>query len=95
MLAGFGKLALELGRLPEAADYAGLAEVVTRLGSARRALRAFVEGGGAPGLDWEAVRVRFGIGQPPKRQWELLYEANRELLAAFWTRMLQLGRLPD
>jgi DNA phosphorothioation-associated putative methyltransferase len=66
-----------------------------KLGSARRALRAFVQGGGSDGLDWNDVRVRFGIGQPAKRRWELLYEEHGELLDAFWSVMLQLGRLPE
>ena len=39
--------------------------------------------------------MQFGIGQPPKRRWEILYEENRELLDAFWSLVLQLGRLPE
>jgi DNA phosphorothioation-associated putative methyltransferase len=69
--------------------------VSEKLGSAKRALRAFVQGGGVDGLDWNDVRVRFGIGQPAKRRWELLYEKHGELLDAFWSVMLQLGRLPE
>jgi DNA phosphorothioation-associated putative methyltransferase len=95
LLNGFGKLALELGRFPEAAEYEPLPTLCERLGSAKRALRAFVQGGGAEGLSWDEVRVRFGIGQPPKRKWEALYEQHRELLDRFWNRMLQLGRLPE
>src|SRR4029434_5106645 len=47
------------------------------------------------GVSWDDVRVRFGIGQPPKRRWEVLYEQHRELLDSFWSLMLQLGRLPE
>lgn len=95
LLDAFGKLALALGRFPEPTEFGSLAEVSERLGSAKRALRAYVQGGGAEGVDWEEVRVRFGIGQPPKRRWELLYEEHRGLLDAFWALMLQLGRLPE
>jgi len=95
LLDGFGRMALEMGRIPEAAEFDRLAEVSERLGSAKRALRAYVQGCGAEGMDWDAVRVRFGIGQPPKRRWEILYEEHRELLDAFWSLMLQFGRLPD
>ena len=95
LVGGFGKLTLELGRIPESTEYEGLAEISERLGSPKRALRAYVQGGGAEGVDWEQVRVRFGIGQPPKRQWELLYEQHKELLDRFWNLMLQLGRLPE
>lgn len=95
LLNGFGKLALQLGRVPEPAEFQLLGELNERLGSAKRALRAFVQGGGAEGVSWDEVRVRFGIGQPPKRQWEVLYEQHRELLDGFWSLMLQLGRLPQ
>lgn len=95
LLNGFGKLALQLGRIPEPTEFQPLGELNERLGSAKRALRAFVQGGGADGVNWDEVRVRFGIGQPPKRQWEVLYEAHRELLDSFWNVMLQLGRLPE
>ena len=95
LLDAFGKLSLELGRIPESTEYERLAEVSERVGSAKRALRAFVQGGGAKDVDWEQVRLRFGIGQPPKRLWEVLYEAHKELLDAFWSAMLQLGRLPE
>ena len=95
LLGGFGKVALALGRFPAQAEFDRLPELVERLGSAKRALRAFVQGGAAEGIDWEEIRVRFGIGQPPKRRWELLYEENRELLDGFWSLMLQLGRLPE
>jgi len=95
LLDGFGKIALELGRIPELTDFARLPEICERLGSAKRALRAFVQGGAPDGLDWEEIRVQFGIGQPPKRRWEMLYEKHRELLDAYWSLMLQLGRLPE
>jgi hypothetical protein len=95
LLDSFGKSALELGRLPEQTEFEPLAEVANRLGSAKRALRAYVQGCDVAGLNWDEVRVRFGIGQPPKRRWEVLYEEHRELLDAFWSSMLQLGRLPE
>lgn len=95
LLDGFGKLALDLGRFPEATEFKPLVELTERLGSAKRALRAFVQGGGADGVEWNEVRVRFGIGQAPKRRWEVLYEQHRELLEGFWSLMLQLGRLPE
>lgn len=95
LLDVFGRMALELGRFPEAREFKPLAELGERLGSAKRALRAYVQGSGGEGLDWEAVRVRFGIGQPARRRWEILYEEHRELLDAFWSLMLQLGRLPE
>jgi hypothetical protein len=95
LLREFGKLTLELGRIPEPSEYEKLAEISKRLGSPKRALRAYVQGGGAEGADWERVRVQFGIGQPPKRRWEVLYEQHKELLDSFWNLMLQLGRLPE
>jgi hypothetical protein len=95
LLDGFGKVALALGRFPAQTEFDRLLEVDEQLGSAKRALRAYVQGGAAEGLDWEEIRVRFGIGQPPKRRWETLYEENRELLDGFWSLMLQLGRLPE
>lgn len=95
LLADFGKLTLELGRIPEPTECEHLAQINERLGSAKRALRAFVQGGGAEGVKWDEIRARFRIGQPPKRRWEILYDVNRELLDAFWSLMLQLGRLPE
>lgn len=95
LLREFGKLTLELGRIPEPSEYERLAEISERLGSPKRALRAYVQGGGAEGADWEHVRVRFGIGQPPKRRWEMLYDQHKDLLDGFWKLMLQLGRLPE
>jgi SAM-dependent methyltransferase len=95
LLDGFGNVALALGRFPAQAEFAQLQELDEHLGSAKRALRAFVQGGATEGLDWEEIRVRFGIGQPPKRHWEVLYEEHRELLDGFWSLMLRLGRLPE
>lgn len=95
LLDEFGRLALELGRMPELAECKRLAEIVGSFGSAKRALRAYVQGGGADGVDWEQIRIRFGIGQAPKRQWEVLYEQHKELLDGFWNLTLQLGRLPE
>ncbi len=95
LLDGFGKVTLELGRIPKPSEYEHLAQINEQLGSAKRALRAFVQGGGAQGLKWNEVRARFGIGQPPKPRWETLYEVNRELLDAFWNLILHLGRLPQ
>ena len=95
LLEGFGKVALALGRFPAQSEFNRLSEVDQQLGSAKRALRAFVQGGETEGLDWEEIRVRFGIGQPPKRRWEVLYEEHRELLDDFWSLMLRLGRLPE
>ena len=58
LLDVFGHLTLELGRIPEAGEYNRLGEISERLGSAKRALRAYVQGSDAEGLDWDAVRVR-------------------------------------
>lgn len=93
LLDGFGKVAMALGRIPEQADFDRLHEIDEHLGSAKRALRAFVQGSAGEGLDWDVIRVRFGIGQPPKRRWEQIYEENRDLLEAYWALMLQKGRL--
>jgi hypothetical protein len=95
LLNGFGKLALLLGRIPEPTEFAPLGELTQRLGSAKRALRAYVQGGGVEGVSWDEIRMRFRIGRPPKRRWEVLYEQHRELLDGFWSLMLQLGRLPE
>lgn len=95
LLDTFGKLVLALGRLPAPTDFPLLAEVCERLGSAKRALRAYVQGGGAEGVDWAEVRVRFCIGQPPRPRWQILCEEHKELLGAFWKLSLELGRLPE
>jgi hypothetical protein len=95
LLDEFGKIALALDRFPNRTEFAQLEELIGRVGSAKRALRAFVQGSGGDGLNWNDIRARFGIGQPAKRRWELLCEEHRELLEAFWNLMLQLGRLPE
>ncbi|MBI4661223.1 MAG: DNA phosphorothioation-associated putative methyltransferase [Verrucomicrobia bacterium] len=95
LLNQFGRLALDLGRMPTSEEYERLTEVCKRLRSAKRALRAFVQGGGVEDADWNEVRVRFGIGQPPKRRREMLCEEHGELLDSFWKLMLHLGRLPE
>ncbi len=95
LLDPFGVRSLELGRIPEPEEFEPLAKLTDRLGSTKRALRAYVQGGGATGINWDELRVRFGIGQPPKRRWERLYDQHRELLDRFWNLMLQLGRLPE
>lgn len=95
LLDTFGKLILNLGRIPEANECDLLRVVKERLGSPKRALQAYVQGGGDKGVSWEVVRVRFGLGQPPKRRWETLYERHRALLDSFWSVMLHLGRLPE
>lgn len=93
LLDGFGKVALSLGRIPNLTEFEKLGELEQCLGSVRRALRAFVQGGAKEGLNWDEIRVRFGIGQPPKRRWEQIYEENRDLLDAYWNLMLERGRL--
>lgn len=95
LLDGFGRLALSLGRLPEPGQFERALEIDEQFGSARRALRVYFQGGNPDGVDWEQVRIQFGIGQPPKRRWEIHYEENKELLDTFWNQMLQLGRLPE
>lgn len=95
LLDGFGKVALALGRFPVQAEFDRLPELDKHLGSAKRALRAFVQGGATEDLDWEEIQVRFAIGQPPKRRWEKLYEEHREMLDDFWSLILRLGRLPE
>lgn len=95
LLERFATKTLQLGRMPVTDEFAEMAELESRLGNARRALRAYVEGGRTQDLDWETIRVQFCIGQPPMRQWELLYEKNRGLLDEFWSVTLELGRLPE
>lgn len=94
LLDEFGQLALQQGRIPDQANFSKLDDLCAKLGSAKRALRAFVQGGGAPGLAWAEVSQRFGIGLPPRPQWQLLYQQHQELLDAFWQLALQLGRAP-
>jgi DNA phosphorothioation-associated putative methyltransferase len=50
LLDPFGGLALKLGRFPVPNEFANLADIQQKLGSEKRALRAFVQGGGAPDL---------------------------------------------
>ena len=94
MLDAFGKLAFELGRIPGSDEFQDLNALCGKVGSAKRALRTFVQGGGAQGITWPEVCVRFGIGQPVRPRWEVLYEENQNLLDAYWGLMLQLGRMP-
>jgi hypothetical protein len=95
LLDRFGSLTIQLGRIPTTDEFSEMAELECRLGNAKRALRAYVEGGRPQGLDWKTIQGQFGIGQTPKRQWELLYEKNRGLLDEFWGVTLELGRLPE
>ncbi len=94
LLDSFGGVALRLGRFPAASEFERLGEVRHRLGSEKRGLRAFVQGGGAPGLSWAEVAPRFGVGVSARPKWELLYEQQKDLLEAFWNLALQLGRAP-
>ncbi len=95
LLGEFGKLALNLGHFPTLVEFPRLPEIEKHFGSDKRALRAYVQGSDTLGLDWNQVRVKFGIGQPSKPQWETIYEQNRQLLDSFWQVVLQLGRLPE
>jgi hypothetical protein len=94
LLDSFGGLALQLGRFPGANEFGQFADVQQRFGSEKRALRAFVQGGGAPDLTWAEVAARFGIGISARPKWELLYEQHKELLEAFWKLAVELGRAP-
>ena len=94
LLEPFGTLALELGRFPTQEEFDALPRVQEALGSAKRALRAFIDGGRAPGLRWPEVALRFGIGVPPKPRWEILYQQHKQLLDAFWQATLERGRMP-
>ena len=55
-------------------------KVPLKLGSLKRALRAFVQGGGAKDLNWGEVATRFGIGVPARPQWERLCDQHNDLL---------------
>jgi hypothetical protein len=94
LLDSFGNVALQLGRFPGATEFEQLEDVRQKLGSEKRGLRAFVQGGGAPQLNWTDVAPKFGIGIAARPKWELLYEQQRDLLEAFWNLTLQLGRAP-
>lgn len=95
VLDGFGKVALGLGRMPGPAEFRGLTEVAERLGSAKRALRAYVQGGGVEGVYWDQIKARFGVGQGARPRWEIVCEEHKELLEAFWRLAIELGRLPE
>ncbi len=50
-------------------------------------------------IDWSQISSRLGLGRPPVRDTKVrvrvdLYEQHKELLDAFWDKLLQLGRLP-
>jgi hypothetical protein len=97
LLDAFGGMALSLGRWPTDDEFGRASELVDKLGSLKRALRAFVQGGGAKDLNWGEVATRFGIGVPPRPQWELLCEQHKALLEEFWKLAIELGRMsaPD
>ena len=94
LLDAFGGMALNLGRWPVEGEFGRAGEVVEKLGSLRRALRAYVQGGGAKDLGWAEVALRFGIGVPERPQWEVLCDQHKELLEAFWKLAIELGRMP-
>lgn len=50
-------------------------------------------------IDWNQITSRLGLGRPPVRETRVrvrvdFYEQHKELLDAFWTVMLELGRPP-
>jgi hypothetical protein len=90
----FGGLALQLGRFPGGKEFGRLDEVNAKLGSLKRGLRAFIQGGGAKGRAWPEVAASFGIRVPQKARWEILCEGHKELLDALWNLALRLGRTP-
>src|SRR5205085_10711623 len=94
LLDSFGGLALQLERFPTTSEFAALEDVQQKLGLAKRALRAFVQGGGAQDLTRAEVAAQFGIGTSTRPKWELLYERHKELLEAFWKLAVELGRAP-
>src|SRR5581483_48547 len=94
VLDAFGSIAMGLGRLPSAAEFSRAPEIVEKLGSLKRGLRAYLQGGRADDLAWGEVVVRFGIGLPKRAQWEVLCEQHKDLLDAFWKLALELGRMP-
>ncbi len=54
----------------------------------------FIEARTRRTIDWTQISARLGLGQPRRSRWELFYEQHQELLDAFWTTVLRLGRLP-
>jgi len=94
LLDAFGGLALRLGRFPGGEEFSRLDEAHSKLGSLKRGLRAFVQGGGAKDSAWSQVAARFGIGVPTRARWEILCEEHKGVLDAFWNLALQLGRTP-
>jgi hypothetical protein len=94
LLDAFAATALNLGRFPLNGEFARNTDILDKLGSPKRALRAFVQGGGAKDLSWTEVAARFGIGVPPRPQWEVLCEQHRDVLEAFWKLAMDLGRMP-
>jgi hypothetical protein len=94
LLDGFGGIAMSLGRLPDEGEFGRASEVEEKLGSLRRGLRAYVQGGRAVDLDWSEIAVKFGIGLPKRLHWELLCEENKDLLEDFWKFAIELGRMP-
>jgi hypothetical protein len=94
LLDAFGSTALSLGHLPTKEEFGRTCEVEEKLGSLKRALRAFIQGGGAKDLSWGEVALRFGIGVPERPQWEIQCEQHKDLLEAFWKLAIDLGRMP-
>ena len=76
LLDAFGEEALRLGRFPRVEEFDRAEEVSAKLGSPKRALRAFVQGGGANEGGWSEVAARFGIGVPARARWEVLCEEH-------------------
>lgn len=95
ILDDFGALTLRIGRFPESSEFTHHQTLINQLGSLSRALRIFVLGNESLKLDWGQVAKQFGIGEPRASRWELVYEENKELLTAFWEKVLCLGRLPS
>jgi hypothetical protein len=94
LLDAFGRAALGVGRLPAQGEFGRAGELVEKLGSLKRALRAFVQGGGAKDQNWGEVAARFGIDVPERPQWEVLCEQHKDLLEEFWKLAIELGRMP-
>jgi DNA phosphorothioation-associated putative methyltransferase len=45
-------------------------------------------------IDWEELSHRIGRVLPSSAQQKALFNINRDLLEAFWTKMIELGRTP-